>query len=170
MIERPISKYLGERVPRYTSYPTAPHFSAAVDAKLYRSWLRALPDSARLSLYLHVPFCQSLCWYCGCHTKIPGHRDPIDRYIGTLEREIALVSELIGGRRAAHIHWGGGTPTIVGPVAFLATMALLRERFAVERDAEVAVEIDPRRLDASMASALGSALASRPLIPWSSGL
>ncbi len=60
-----ISKYLGERIPRYTSYPTAPHFSAAVGAALYRSWLSALPGNARLSLYLHVPFCQSLCWYCG---------------------------------------------------------------------------------------------------------
>jgi oxygen-independent coproporphyrinogen-3 oxidase len=164
VIERSTSKYLGERVPRYTSYPTALHFSAAVCAKFYRSWLRALPDSARLSLYLHVPFCHSLCWYCGCHTKIPRHRDPIDRYIGALEREIALVSELIGGRRAVRIHWGGGTPTIVGPAAFLATMRLLRERFAVERDAEVAVEIDPRRLDAAMASALGSAGVTRASI------
>jgi oxygen-independent coproporphyrinogen III oxidase len=159
-----ISKYLGERIPRYTSYPTAPHFSAAVGATLYSSWLSALPSNARLSLYLHVPFCQSLCWYCGCHTKVPGHRDPIDRYVGTLEREIALVSELVGRRRAVHIHWGGGTPAIVGPAAFLAVMALLRKRFAIDRDAEIAVEIDPRRLDAAMASALGRAGVTRASI------
>jgi oxygen-independent coproporphyrinogen III oxidase len=151
-----VVKYLGERIPRYTSYPTSPHFSAAVGATLYRSWLSALPDEARLSLYLHVPFCRSLCWYCGCHTRVPGHRDPIDRYVATLEREIALVSRLAGGRRVAHVHWGGGTPTIVGPAAFLALMSSLRERFAFEPDAEIAVEIDPRRLDADMAAALAT--------------
>ena len=157
-------KYLGERIPRYTSYPTAPQFSAAVGATLYRGWLGALPDQARLSVYLHVPFCRSLCWYCGCHTRVPGHRDPIDRYVVILEREFALVSELAGGRRVAHVHWGGGTPTIVGPTAFLAVMSALRERFLVEPDAEVAVEIDPRRLDADMASALGSAGVTRASI------
>jgi len=159
-----VSKYLSERIPRYTSYPTAPHFSAAVGATLYRSWLRALPEDARLSLYLHVPFCRSLCWYCGCHTRVPGHRDPIDRYMAILEREIALVSELAGGRRVVHAHWGGGTPTIVGPSAFLAVMSLLRERFAVEPGAEIAVEIDPRRLDVAMASALASGGVTRASI------
>lgn len=161
MVDGTLFKYLGERIPRYTSYPTAPHFSAAVGATFYRSWLRALAAEARLSIYLHVPFCRSLCWYCGCHTRVPGHRDPIDRYVAILEREIALVSELAGGRRVVHVHWGGGTPTIVGPRAFLAVMSALRERFRIESDAEIAVEIDPRRLDADMASALGSAGVTR---------
>jgi oxygen-independent coproporphyrinogen-3 oxidase len=151
-----ILKYLGERIPRYTSYPTAPHFSPAVGATFYRSWLEALPDEARLSLYLHVPFCRSLCWYCGCHTRVPGHRDPIDRYVATLEREIALAAKLAGGRRVTHVHWGGGTPTIVGPAAFLALMSSLRERFMVEPDAEIAMEIDPRRLDGDMTAALAA--------------
>ena len=159
-----VLKYLGERIPRYTSYPTAPHFTPAVGATLYRSWLSVLPDRARLSLYLHVPFCRSLCWYCGCHTRVPGHRDPIDRYVATLEREIALVSKLAGARRVVHVHWGGGTPTIVGSAAFLALMSLLRERFAVEPDAEVAVEIDPRRLDADMVAALATAGVTRASI------
>jgi oxygen-independent coproporphyrinogen-3 oxidase len=132
-----------------------------VGATLYRSWLGTLPDQARLSIYLHVPFCRSLCWYCGCHTRVPGHRDPIDRYVAILEREIALVAGLAGGRPVVHVHWGGGTPTIVGPTAFLAVMASLRERFRIEPDAEIAVEIDPRRLDADMASALGSAGVTR---------
>ena len=159
-----VLKYLSERIPRYTSYPTAPHFSPAVGATLYRNWLQALPDEARLSLYLHVPFCRSLCWYCGCHTKVARHRDPVDRYVALLEREVALVSRLAGGRRVAHVHWGGGTPTIVGPAGFLALMSSLRERFAFERDAEIAVEIDPRRLDADMAAALATVGVTRASI------
>jgi oxygen-independent coproporphyrinogen-3 oxidase len=159
-----VLKYLGERIPRYTSYPTALHFSPAVGATLYGSCLQALPADARLSLYLHVPFCRSLCWYCGCHTKVPAHRDPIDRYVALLEREVALVSRIAGGRRVVHLHWGGGTPTIVGPAAFLAVMSSLRERFSFEADAEIAVEIDPRRLDADMAAALGAVGVTRASI------
>jgi oxygen-independent coproporphyrinogen-3 oxidase len=153
-----IKKHLSERVPRYTSYPTAPYFTPQVGPATYRSWLEGLPATARLSLYLHVPFCQSLCWYCGCHTKIPGHREPIDRYVETLEREIALVADLLAEKRQAlHIHWGGGTPTIIGPEPFARVMALLRQRFSVDPDAEIAVEIDPRRLSLDMARALGAA-------------
>ena len=159
-----VLKYLGERIPRYTSYPTAPHFTPAVGATLYHNWLQALPDEARLSIYLHVPFCKSLCWYCGCHTNVAAHRDPIDRYVALLEREIALVSRLAGARGVVHLHWGGGTPTILGSAAFLALMASLRERFAFDHDAEIAVEIDPRRLDADMAAALAAVGVTRASI------
>jgi len=150
-----IAKYVNERVPRYTSYPTAPHFSAAVDADAYRDWLSGLRGSARLSLYLHVPFCRSLCWYCGCHTMVAGDRAAIDRYVAALEREVGLVADILSSRRkVAHVHWGGGTPTIVGAEAFERVMALLCRRFELEPEAEIAVEIDPRRLDESMAEAL----------------
>src|SRR5581483_6839896 len=159
-----VLKYLSERIPRYTSYPTAPHFSPAVGPSLYATWLRALSEDARLSLYLHVPFCRSLCWYCGCHTKVPAHRDPIDRYVVLLERETALVAEPAGGRRVVHVHWGGGTPTIVGAASFVALMSSLRERFSFDRGAEIAVEIDPRRLDADMTDAFGMAGVTRASI------
>jgi oxygen-independent coproporphyrinogen III oxidase len=149
-----IAKYLNERIPRYTSYPTAPHFRASVGSTAYRDWLAALPETDRLSLYLHVPFCQTLCWYCGCHTSVTRHRQPIERYAAVLEQEFKLVAGLAGSRRVAHIHWGGGTPTILGPALFGRLMTLLRTRFDVERGAEVAVEVDPRRLDAPMADAL----------------
>jgi oxygen-independent coproporphyrinogen III oxidase len=155
MADAAIAKYLGERIPRYTSYPTAPHFSAAVGSASYSGWLRQLRDTDRLSLYLHVPFCKTLCWYCGCNTSITRHREPIERYVQVLQQEISRVAELIGGRRVAHIHWGGGTPTIVGPALFRSTMSLLRRRFEIETNAEIAVEIDPRRLDGDMARALG---------------
>jgi oxygen-independent coproporphyrinogen III oxidase len=139
-----IAKYLTERIPRYTSYPTAPHFSAAVGPVVYRDWLAALPETDRLSLYLHVPFCKTLCWYCGCNTSVTRHREPIERYVGLLEREISAVAALAGSRRVAHVHWGGGTPTIVGPELFHRLMGLLRDRFDLEAGAEIAVEVDPR--------------------------
>jgi oxygen-independent coproporphyrinogen-3 oxidase len=161
MTNSAIGKYLSERIPRYTSYPTAPHFSTSIGPTEYCDWLKALPGSNRLSLYLHVPFCKSLCWYCGCHTSVTRHREPIDRYVRTLEREIALVAGLAGTHRVAHVHWGGGTPTIVGPDSFASVMALLRDRFEFESDAEIAVEIDPRRLNAAMTAALGHAGVTR---------
>lgn len=154
MTETAIAKYLNERIPRYTSYPTAPHFTAAIGPDAYRGWLADLPVTDRLSLYLHVPFCTTLCWYCGCNTSVTRHRAPIERYVDTLMQEIARVAALAGSRRVAHIHWGGGTPTIIGPVLFRAIMDLLRDKFDVEPDAEIAVEVDPRRLDGAMAAAL----------------
>jgi oxygen-independent coproporphyrinogen III oxidase len=155
MTDSAIKKYLNERIPRYTSYPTAPHFSAAVGPQTYEGWLRAVPGDARLSLYLHVPFCETLCWYCGCHTSITRHRAPIEKYIGQLLREVDHVADVIGGHRAAHIHFGGGTPSIAGPDLFATIMTRLRQRFVFEPDAEVAIEIDPRRLTPEMAAALG---------------
>src|SRR4051794_12615237 len=152
--DRAIAKYLTERIPRYTSYPTAPHFSAAVGPAAYRDWLAALPETDRLSLYLHVPFCKTLCWYCGCNTSVTRHREPIERYVRVLKQEIAHVADLMGSHRVAHIHWGGGTPTIVGTDLFTSVMRLLRTRFDIEANAEIAVEVDPRRLDAGMAAAL----------------
>jgi oxygen-independent coproporphyrinogen-3 oxidase len=161
MTDNAIAKYLTERIPRYTSYPGAPRFSPGIGPRSYHDWLQALPATVRLSLYLHVPFCKTLCWYCGCHTSVTRHREPIEHYARTLAREITRVAELAGSHRTAHIHWGGGTPTIVGPEIFSSVMALLRERFMVEPDAEVAVEVDPRRLDPAMALALGQAGVTR---------
>ena len=157
MMASDLARYLSERVPRYTSYPTAPHFSAAVDGATYGGWLGALPAAARLSLYLHVPFCRQLCWYCGCHTKVAIDNRPVDYYLAGLEAEIDLVADRLGAARpVVHLHWGGGTPTIVGPRGFLRAMERVRRRFAVDDAAEIAVEIDPRRLDARMAEALAA--------------
>lgn len=152
-----IDRFGDQRIPRYTSYPTAPHFGAAVGAREGEAWLGALDPTVALSLYLHVPFCSSLCWYCGCHTKVPGHDGPVDRYVDALEREIRRVGELLpAGIRVAHLHWGGGTPTIIGPARFRRVMELIRRRFALEVEAELAIEIDPRRLSAEIAAALGA--------------
>jgi oxygen-independent coproporphyrinogen III oxidase len=141
-----IAKY-DRRVPRYTSYPTAPHFSTAVDGAAYAAWLAALPDDAALSLYLHVPFCASLCLFCACHTTVARRPEPLAAYAATLLAEIDLLADTIGRRLAVrHVHWGGGTPTALPPDAMLAVMQRLRVRFDLPGTAEIAVEVDPRTL------------------------
>jgi oxygen-independent coproporphyrinogen III oxidase len=143
-----------QSVPRYTSYPTAPHFSAAVGAETYADWLCALPAAATLSLYIHVPYCTELCLYCGCHTKMVRRREPLQAYAERLAGEIALVARRLGGRKVLHIHWGGGTPSILGPAALIGLAASLRDSFDLSRIGEHAIELDPRRIDASLAQAL----------------
>jgi oxygen-independent coproporphyrinogen-3 oxidase len=147
--------YGEERLPRYTSYPTAPHFSPAIGAEAYAKWLAEIPANLSASLYLHVPFCRKMCWYCGCHTQIARRDDLIDAYQKTMRREIELVAGKIGRRvKVEHIHFGGGTPTIMAPEAFTEMMAALRQAFFVLPDAEIAIEIDPRTLTSEMTEAL----------------
>jgi oxygen-independent coproporphyrinogen III oxidase len=147
--------YGQERLPRYTSYPTAPHFSAAVGPATCAEWLRALPRRAQASLYLHVPFCRSMCWYCGCHTSVARRDGPIAVYESALRCEIELVRRQIDRRiRVSHIHFGGGTPTIMAPECFVDLMGTLRHSFFVLPSAEIAIEIDPRTLSPAMIDAL----------------
>ena len=134
-------------VPRYTSYPTAPHFHDGVDATVYADWLSRLAPGTSLSLYLHVPFCDSLCWFCGCHTKITRRYAPLAVYVAALLREIRLVAAHLPGRcLVSHIHWGGGSPTMLAPADMSRIERALRAAFAIAPGAEVAVEIDPRGL------------------------
>jgi oxygen-independent coproporphyrinogen III oxidase len=148
---------LNRPVPRYTSYPTAPHFHAGVGARDYRRWLTELDSSEPLSIYLHIPFCQKLCWYCGCHTKIVARYEPVAAYVEALAREIDLIAGLMPRRfRVAHLHWGGGTPTILTPADFTGLMDRLRQRFDIAEDAEIAVELDPRCLDEARARTLAA--------------
>src|SRR5436190_17092905 len=136
--------YGQERLPRYTSYPTAPHFSAATGRAEYGEWLKAIPRHATASLYLHVPFCRRMCWYCGCHTTVAKRDEPIAVYEAALRSEIDLVARRIGGRfKVEHIHFGGGTPTIMAPRSFADLIGSLRHAFFVLPTAEIAVEIDP---------------------------
>jgi len=138
---------LAERnVPRYTSYPTAPHFSASVGAGTYAEWLAALPREASLSLYIHVPFCTELCFYCGCNTRAVRRREPVGAYAERLLDETALLGSL-RGRRLTHLHWGGGTPSILGPAWLETIAARLASLFDLSGLNEHAIELDPRRLD-----------------------
>jgi oxygen-independent coproporphyrinogen-3 oxidase len=150
-----VAWYGQERLPRYTSYPTAPHFSAAIGPDDYAEWLNAIPEHGTASLYLHVPFCRSTCWHCGCVTSVVSRDEPIAVYEAALRCEIDLVSRQIGRRiKVDHIHFGGGTPTIMAPESFADLIGAIRHCFFVVPSAEVAVEIDPRTLTYPMIDAL----------------
>ncbi len=151
-----IARYADERLPRYTSYPTAPHFSPAVGPEAYAGWLGALAAATMASLYLHIPYCRRMCWYCGCNTSVTARRGPVSAYVAALRREIAMVAAHLGRPLpVVHIHFGGGTPTIVAPGEFRTLIDHLRAGFDVRPGAEIAVEIDPRTLDLEMARTLG---------------
>jgi len=153
-IDSLLAKY-DRRVPRYTSYPTAPHFGLQVQSKDYRRWLVELDPGAPLSLYVHIPFCDSLCWFCGCHTKIVNRHRPVAQYLEVLTKEIDLVADALGTRRGVcHLHFGGGTPTILTAQEITALFDRLGSRFEISAEADIAVEIDPRDLDLAVIPAL----------------
>ena len=146
---------LAERsVPRYTSYPTAPHFSDAVGPETYAQWLSALKPDADLSLYIHVPYCAEICLYCGCHTKAVRRREPVDRYAERLIGEIDQVARVLGRRRVTHLHWGGGTPSILGREWLMAIAGRIGTAFDLSTLVEHAIELDPRHLSAELATTL----------------
>ncbi|MBW6400945.1 oxygen-independent coproporphyrinogen III oxidase [Roseomonas sp. HJA6] len=143
-------------LPRYTSYPTAPHFAPLAPEEA-ASWLGACTAEDALSLYVHVPFCHALCWYCGCHTAVTRSAARIARYEAGLEREAAMIAALLpahGG--VAALHLGGGTPTALGAEGLTRLAAALRRLFPFRDDAEIAAELDPRTLEAPMIAALAS--------------
>ena len=153
----PLAKYRSARLPRYTSYPTAPHFSDAVDAEAYGDWLSDWQSGTSASLYLHVPFCQQLCWYCGCHTTVTRRPERVSAYAALLRGELALIAEhLPAPPPLTHLHFGGGTPTILAAEDFDGLMTDVRATFAVEEDAELAIEIDPRCLSDEMIAAMAT--------------
>ncbi len=161
MDEELIRKYAAP-APRYTSYPTAPHFNAAIGDDTYRHWLEELPAGSTLSLYIHIPFCDRLCWFCACNTKQVRRYAPLERYLRSLHREIETVAGLIDGRaRVAAVHFGGGSPTMLEPRDMIALDAQLRSRFRFLRDAEVSVEIDPNDMDEARFDALAAIRMSR---------
>ena len=139
-------------VPRYTSYPTAPHFTPSYGPEEFAAELAAIPEADEVSIYVHMPFCQSLCWYCGCNMKVARNADTMLAYDNAVCREIALVSARLGRRqKASSIHFGGGTPTWGPREGRAAIMSAIREAFSVKADAEIAVEVDPRTLTKEVA-------------------
>ena len=153
------------RLPRYTSYPTAPHFSPAVGPDRYGEWLSDLPADGRLSLYLHIAYCAEMCWFCGCHTKITKRYGPVAAYMEALWREIGMVADALPTPMTArHIHFGGGSPTILKSADFVRTIDLLKSRFLLKDGAEVAVELDPRTADEAYVKAMAGAGVTRASI------
>jgi oxygen-independent coproporphyrinogen-3 oxidase len=142
-------------LPRYTSYPTAPHFGP-LEAETYAGWLGQAGPGDALSLYAHVPFCHALCWYCGCHTSVTRSAARIARYNDGLVREAAMVAALLPAHAGVDaLHLGGGTPTALGAEGLVRLAATLRALFAFRPGAEVAAELDPRSLDEDLLDALG---------------
>ena len=142
-------------LPRYTSYPTAPHFRLSADESAYRAQLAVLAAMHSISIYVHIPFCRSMCWYCGCHTSVTRREEPIDRYMAALMAELAMVARAVPRRlTVSHLHFGGGTPTLMGPSHFRAFMEAVHAHFDLDPDAEIAIEIDPRTLTSEMVDGL----------------
>lgn len=152
-------------VPRYTSYPTAPHFHKGVNANSYRDWLAELAPGTPLSLYIHIPFCDTLCWFCACHTTVVNNYKPVREYLDWLMAEIRLVRRQLKGRNpVSHIHFGGGSPTLLKREDMQRLTELLREAFDIIPGAEIAIEIDPRGFGAEQADMLAEAGISRASI------
>lgn len=133
--------------PRYTSYPTAPYFHTGFGEA---EWVEALAEMAPdrgLSLYAHIPFCDSLCYYCGCNMVATRDYGKTQPYLAALEREMVSTARRVDpGRRVRQLHWGGGTPTYLNPSDIRRLMAMMRQHFTLAPDAEVSCEIDPREL------------------------
>lgn len=153
-----IAKY-DRPVPRYTSYPTAAQFHPGIGAATAADWLAGTNPSAPLSLYLHVPFCKQMCWYCGCHTRVAARYEPVHRFAEQLTEELELVSRVFGAssgsrRKVAQIHWGGGTPNMLSPDDFRRLMMAIGHLYDIEANCEIALELDPRLMSGDLLRAL----------------
>jgi oxygen-independent coproporphyrinogen III oxidase len=146
-------------VPRYTSYPTAAQFHEGVGAAEQSRALSAIPAGAPVSLYLHVPFCRQICWYCGCNTGVAAS-DRLRRYEKALFAEIATVADLMKGRVIA-VQFGGGSPNALAAPVLARIIAALRSQFDVASDAEIAMELDPRAIQPGDADVLATAGVNR---------
>jgi oxygen-independent coproporphyrinogen-3 oxidase len=146
-------------VPRYTSYPTAAQFHAGIGAAVLARALAAVPEGAPVSLYLHIPFCRQICWYCGCNTGVAAS-DRLRRYEKALLNEIATVAGLLKGRITA-VNFGGGSPNALAAPVLARIIASLRQCFDSAADSEIAMELDPRAIRPGDAAAMAAAGVSR---------
>jgi oxygen-independent coproporphyrinogen-3 oxidase len=153
------------RVPRYTSYPTAPHFAPGVDEARFIGWVQSIPAGSEISLYLHVPFCRRLCWFCACRTQGTTSDEPVRAYAATLRAEIALLRRhLAPGITLSRLHWGGGTPTLLSADLMRDLADTILAAVPLGPGAEFSVEIDPNEIDAPRLDALSAAGMNRASI------
>ncbi|EQA03694.1 oxygen-independent coproporphyrinogen III oxidase [Glaesserella parasuis] len=143
-----IQKY-NQSGPRYTSYPTALEFSESYNDDDFKAAAARYPNKP-LSLYVHIPFCHKLCYFCACNKIITRHQHKVDIYLDYLEKEIKYRADLFKDRTVTQIHWGGGTPTYLDEEQSLRLMAMLRKHFNVIDDAEISIEMDPREIELEM--------------------
>ncbi|OZB17439.1 MAG: oxygen-independent coproporphyrinogen III oxidase [Rhodobacterales bacterium 34-62-10] len=145
------------RVPRYTSYPTAAVFSPNVGSAFQKRALEALDPDVPVSVYIHIPFCERLCWFCACHTQGTQTLGPVESYIETLEAELEMLrNTLPRDLRMGRLHWGGGTPTILPPPLIHRLSTAIRSVFPPAADFEFSVEIDPTMVDRAKIDALAA--------------
>jgi oxygen-independent coproporphyrinogen-3 oxidase len=142
-------------VPRYTSYPTANHFTPAVGPAEHAAWLGALGRRST-ALYVHVPFCRRLCWYCACHTVAMRHEGTLASYAGALEAELDLVTRSAADLVVGSIQWGGGTPSQLGASRLLSVGRRIAALFDRDTGAEVSMEVDPRFCDEALVEAMAA--------------
>lgn len=153
LLERP--------VPRYTSYPTALEFGDDVGAADYARALDQVESATPLSLYVHIPFCEQICWYCGCNTGAAGRKQRLTDYLAALHAEIGAVAKRLGGRgRVQHIAFGGGSPNAIAPVDFVRLLDRLQTVFDAGKP-EISIEIDPRNFTAEWALVLAASNVGR---------
>lgn len=135
--------------PRYTSYPTALEFHEAFTIADYDMACTEYPERP-LSLYIHIPFCHKLCYYCGCNKVITRHAHKADEYLDVLEQEILTRASLLQGRKVTQLHFGGGTPTFLTKAQISRLMNILRAEFSFEAESEISIEVDPREIELNM--------------------
>jgi len=143
-------RFSGLALPRHTSYPIAPIWSDQFGGAAYRQELGRLGSNrSALSLYVHIPYCERLCYYCACSKEIfaPDRRrvaDPVPSLLEGFRAEVERLSSVTGASEVKAIHWGGGSPTFLDPTDIQTLFEMFRTRFSIASDAELAIEIDPR--------------------------
>ena len=148
---------LATPVPRYTSYPTAAEFSDKVGARELEAALAAIGPDQPISLYVHIPYCHEICWYCGCNTGAANKTQRLESYLETLRSEIELIAGKLGGRgRVRRTAFGGGSPNAISPQQFDELLANLRTAF-LAHDAQLSIELDPRSLNEPWFEAIADA-------------
>ncbi|MES2541299.1 MAG: oxygen-independent coproporphyrinogen III oxidase [Pseudomonadota bacterium] len=153
------------RVPRYTSYPTAPHFGSDIGPPDFSRWIQSIPEGSAVSLYIHVPFCRRLCWFCACRTQGTTSDEPVIAYVETLKAELALLrAHLPRGVQLSRLHWGGGTPTLLSADQMRSLADSVFDVVPLAEDGEFSVEIDPNEIDDARLDALAAAGMNRASI------
>lgn len=154
-------KLLARAVPRYTSYPTAAEFGPAVGPQDHLAALKAIAPGTPASLYVHIPFCKEICWYCGCNTNRSNRVERVASYLEAVETEIDWIARQVGGKvDIARISFGGGSPNALDPVGFVRLVSRIVTAFGSSAP-DISVELDPRSLDAEWADLLGKVGARR---------
>ncbi len=153
------------RVPRYTSYPTAPQFSPDFPQTSFARWIKDIQPGSAISLYLHVPFCRRLCWFCACRTQGTQSDGPVRAYAETLHKELEhFRAHLPEGVTLSRLHWGGGTPTMLPAAEMRRLAAHVFDIAPLAEGGEFSVEIDPNEIDEPRLDALAEAGLTRASI------